>query len=54
MARDYLEAAGVRFADGDDLERTDAVFVAHVNQVDFDVLERAARAVIAGARAFAE
>ena len=49
-ARAYLEEAGLRFVDGRDGERVDAVFVAHVNQADFDELERAARAVIAGAR----
>jgi ribonucleotide monophosphatase NagD (HAD superfamily) len=36
--------------DGDAGEHADIVFVAHTNQVDFDQLERAARAVIAGAR----
>jgi 5'-nucleotidase len=49
-ARDYLEAAGVRLVDGGDRESIDAVFVAHPKQVDFDRLELAARAVIAGAR----
>jgi 5'-nucleotidase len=49
-AREYLEAAGVRLVDGADGEPIDAVFVAHTNQADFDQLERAARAVIAGAR----
>ena len=49
-AHDYLEAAGIRLVDGADPGRVDAVFVAHTNHVDFDQLERAARAVIAGAR----
>ena len=49
-AREYLQAAGMRLVDGDDPETHGAVFVAHVDQVDFDLLERAARAVIAGAR----
>ncbi|HKP18658.1 MAG TPA: HAD hydrolase-like protein [Gaiellaceae bacterium] len=47
-ARDYLEASGVRLVDGTD--GADAVFVAHTNQADFDELERAARAVLGGAR----
>jgi NagD protein len=47
-AREYLEAAGVRLVEGAD--GADAVFVAHTNQSDFDELERAARAVIGGAR----
>jgi HAD superfamily hydrolase (TIGR01450 family) len=49
-SRAYLEEAGVHLVDGDDGARVDAVFVAHVNQADFDKLERAARAVMAGAR----
>jgi NagD protein len=49
-ARAYLEAAGVRLVDGADPESVVVVFVAHVNQADFDALERAARAVLAGAR----
>ena len=46
----YLEAAGVLFADGRNGTSVDAVFVAQPGDVDFDELERAARAVIAGAR----
>ena len=42
----YLEQAGLQVADG---EQADAVFVAHVDTVDFEELERAARAVLAGA-----
>ena len=49
-ARAYLEAQGVRLVDGSDDVHIDAVFVAQPTGVDFDELERAARAVIAGAR----
>jgi HAD superfamily hydrolase (TIGR01450 family) len=49
-AREYLVAAGLRLVDGGGGERADAVFVAHTDQTSFDELERAARAVIAGAR----
>ncbi len=49
-ARAYLEGAGVRLVDGGNGTRVDAVFVAHTDRADFDELERAARAVIAGAR----
>jgi len=46
-ARRFLEAEGVRVAgDGADVG---AVFVAHADVVDFTLLERAARAIIAGA-----
>ena len=44
--RAYLEQAGLRVTDEEDAE---AVFVAHVDGVDFVQLERAARAVLAGA-----
>ncbi len=47
-ARRFLEAEGVSVA-GDD-GPVDAVFVAHADTVDFALLERAARAIIAGAR----
>jgi NagD protein len=47
-ARAYLDAAGVRIL-GDDGDPA-AVFVAHADAVDFPRLERAARAVLAGAR----
>jgi NagD protein len=47
-ARRFLEEDGVSLA-GDD-GQVDAVFVAHADAVDFPQLERAARAVIAGAR----
>ncbi len=48
--RDWMADAGVTVADGDgDGEGAGAVFIAHVDQVDFAALERAARAVLAGA-----
>jgi HAD superfamily hydrolase (TIGR01450 family) len=46
-AREYLARAGVRIVDD---ERADVVFVAHVDVIDFEQLERGARAVLAGAR----
>jgi 5'-nucleotidase len=49
-ARDYLERSGVHLVDGRNGGRVDAVFVAHPEAPAFDDLERAARAVIAGAR----
>jgi HAD superfamily hydrolase (TIGR01450 family) len=49
-AHRYLEAAGVRLVDGRNGASVDAVFVAQPREVDFDELERAARAVLAGAR----
>jgi NagD protein len=49
-AHRYLEAAGVHLVDGVDGTPVDAVFVAHPGRADFEELERAARAVIAGAR----
>jgi NagD protein len=49
-ARGYLEEAGVRLVDGGENDIVDAVFVAHPKGVDFESLELAARAVIAGAR----
>ena len=42
----YLEQEGLQLTDGEDAA---AVFVAHVDAVDFDRLERAARAVLGGA-----
>jgi NagD protein len=47
-AREYLEGAGVRILDGEGDPA--AVFVAHADTVDFPRLERAARAVLGGAR----
>jgi len=49
-ARAYLDGAGVRLVDGRNGARVDAVFVAHADRTDFDELERAARAVLEGAR----
>jgi NagD protein len=49
-ARGYLEEAGVRLVDGAEGDVVDDVFVAHPKGVDFESLELAARAVIAGAR----
>ncbi|HZO63311.1 MAG TPA: HAD hydrolase-like protein [Gaiellaceae bacterium] len=47
-AREFLEREGMALAGEDG--PVDAVFVAHADTVDFPLLERAARAVIAGAR----
>jgi NagD protein len=44
--RDFMTAAGVNVTDGDDAR---AVFVAHLQQVDLDQVERAARAIERGA-----
>jgi HAD superfamily hydrolase (TIGR01450 family) len=44
--REFMTAAGVNVTDGDDAR---AVFVAHLQQVDLDQVERAARAVERGA-----
>jgi HAD superfamily hydrolase (TIGR01450 family) len=49
-ARRYLEGEGVSLVDGRNGAPVDAVFVAHPGRADFEVLELAARAVIAGAR----
>jgi HAD superfamily hydrolase (TIGR01450 family) len=49
-AHRYLEARGVQLVDGRNGSGADAVFVAQPGDVDFDELERAARAVLAGAR----
>jgi HAD superfamily hydrolase (TIGR01450 family) len=46
----YLRRAGVELADGRNGAHIDAVFVAHTDEIGFDQLESAARAVIAGAR----
>jgi HAD superfamily hydrolase (TIGR01450 family) len=48
-AREYLVAEGVRILDPKGAEPADVVFVAHADSVDFAELERAARAVLAGA-----
>ena len=47
-AREFMLAEGMRLAGADD--PVGAVFVAHADAVDFELLERAARAVIGGAR----
>jgi NagD protein len=49
-AHRYLREAGVHLVDDANGTGVDAVFVAHADRVDFEQLERAARAVIAGAR----
>ena len=46
----YLREAGVQLVESGNGARVDAVFVAHTDEIGFDHLERAARAVIAGAR----
>jgi NagD protein len=48
--REYLARAGVRIVAGDDATPVDAVFVATPEVVDFAELERAARAILGGAR----
>jgi NagD protein len=52
-AREHLEAVGVRLVDGSPPAAVDAVFVSHPERIELDELERAARAVIAGARLLA-
>lgn len=47
-ARAYMTSVGMEMVD--DGGEADAVFVAHSDHVDFEELERAARAVIAGAK----
>ncbi len=49
-AAGYLREHGVRLVNGDDAEQADVVFVAHVDDVTIDDLERAVRAVRAGAK----
>jgi NagD protein len=49
-AQAFLRDAGVQVVDGRNGAHVDAVFVAHTDEIGFDQLERAARAVIAGAR----
>jgi HAD superfamily hydrolase (TIGR01450 family) len=49
--RDRLVAEGVNVVDdGADAERADVVLVLHVDDADFAALERAARAILGGAR----
>ncbi len=47
-AREQLEKGGIRFAEPDEAD-VGAVFVAHVDAVEFADLERAARALVGGA-----
>jgi len=47
---EYMVAGGVRVAAAEQAEAADVVFVAHRQEVSLDELERAARAVRAGAR----
>jgi NagD protein len=47
---EYMAAAGVRIAAGEEAQATDVVLVAHRHDVSLDELERAAREVRAGAR----
>jgi NagD protein len=49
-AHEYLVRSGVRIVETEDESSTSAVFVAHPGSVDFELLERASRAVLAGAR----
>jgi 5'-nucleotidase len=49
-AREYLLRAGVRIVEAENAARAAVVFVAQADVVDFDELERAARAVLGGAR----
>jgi NagD protein len=49
-AHRYLVSAGVSLVDGRNGTHVDAVFVAQPGALDFDELERAARAVVDGAR----
>ena len=49
-SRVHLQRSGVRLADADDDTTPFAVFVAAPDEIDFPTLERAARAVLGGAR----
>jgi HAD superfamily hydrolase (TIGR01450 family) len=49
-AEAYLAHAGVLLLEREQTERADVIFVAHVNEMDLVDLERAARAVMSGAR----
>jgi 5'-nucleotidase len=48
--RERLEGAGIRLVDGEEAERAEVVLVAHPADVDMAALERAARALVRGAR----
>jgi NagD protein len=49
-SREYLAESGVNLVDFDHSAEADAVFVAHIDHADLPELEKAAFAVIAGAR----
>jgi HAD superfamily hydrolase (TIGR01450 family) len=49
-AREYLVEAGLNLVGPGEADKADAVFVAHIDHADLPELEKAARAVIAGAR----
>ena len=49
-AREYLVECGLNLVGPDEAERADVVFVAHIDHADLPELEKAARAVIGGAR----
>jgi ribonucleotide monophosphatase NagD (HAD superfamily) len=49
-AREYLVANGIRVLDGAEAKHADAVLVTHTDVVEFPELERAARAILGGAR----
>ncbi|MBV9048462.1 MAG: HAD hydrolase-like protein [Solirubrobacterales bacterium] len=49
-AREYVVRSGVRVLDRRNGDQPDVVFVAHPEAADFEELEHAARAVLAGAR----
>ena len=49
-ARNYLIESGINLVDIDHADEADAVFVAHIDHADLPELEKAARAVIGGAR----
>jgi HAD superfamily hydrolase (TIGR01450 family) len=48
--RDLLADAGVRVVDGDEAERADVVLVLHVDDAPMPEMERAARAILGGAK----
>ena len=50
VVAEYMASAGVRVASPAQLQQADVVLVAHRHEVSLDELERAARAVMAGAR----
>ncbi len=49
-AREYLMAGGLQIVDWRDAQQAEVVFVAHPAAADFEQLETAARAVLAGAQ----